>query len=292
MYAISIPEDKIRIFVLVNDLSKLMSREITKACEFSCDEAVLVKMGSGNAQDYGKTLLDAMAAVGRYKENLGAVTLSENKQLLKERINAIMDFKKKSTVIRLLTGALTLCVIFGAAFVGVYPAAAAADTTIKTPSQTEVPTPFVTTPSDTSKTSPEYVEVDFSGISITGKGPVGVDLVRTSEADVTFEYLNMEHPKNCTTSANVVNGIMQITITHSAPDGINVDFGSKPQNIVRIHIPDAVYSQFDITSEQMVLHMQDFNAPVHVTSKQAGFSLIDANVSRGTNAPQPDLRPG
>ena len=25
-----------------------------------------------------------------------------------------------------------------------------------------------------------------------------------------------------------------------------------------------------------------FNAPVHVTSKQAGFSLIDANVSRGT----------
>ena len=92
----------------------------------------------------------------------------------------------------------------------------------------------------------------------------------------------MEHPKNCTTSANVVNGIMQITITHSAPDGINVDFGSKPQNVVRVHIPDAVYSQFDITSEQMVLHMQDFNAPVHVTSTQAGFSLIDANVSRGT----------
>lgn len=265
-----------------NPFVHLMNQEIIRACEFSCDEAVLAKMGSSSAQDYGKTLLDAMAAVGRYKENLGAVTLSENKQLLKERINAIMDFKKKSTAIRLLTGTLTLCMIFGAAFVGVYPAAVAADTTIKTPSQTEIPTPFAPAPSDTSKTSPEYVEVDFNGISITGKGPVGVDLVRTSEADVTFEYLNMEHPKNCTTSANVVNGIMQITITHSAPDGINVDFGSKPQNVVRIHIPDAVYSQFDITSEQMVLHMQDFNAPVHVTSKQAGFSLIDANVSRGT----------
>ncbi len=110
-----------------NPLVHLMSREITKACEFSCDEAVLAKMGSGNAQDYGKTLLDAMAAVGRYKENLGAVTLSENKQLLKERINAIMNFKKKSTAIRLLTGALTLCVMFGAAFVGVYPVAAATD---------------------------------------------------------------------------------------------------------------------------------------------------------------------
>ena len=59
-----------------------MSREITKACEFSCDEAVLTKLGSGSAQEYGKTLLDAMAAVGRYKENLGAVTLSENKTVI------------------------------------------------------------------------------------------------------------------------------------------------------------------------------------------------------------------
>ena len=110
-----------------NPLVYLMSREITRACEFSCDEAVLTKMGCDNAQDYGKTLLNAMAAVGKYKESVGAVTLSENKQLLKERLGAIMSFKKKSKAIRLLTGMLTLCVIFSAAFVGVYSTAAAAD---------------------------------------------------------------------------------------------------------------------------------------------------------------------
>ena len=38
-----------------------------------------------------------------------------------------MSFKKKSKAIRLLTGMLTLCVIFSAAFVGVYSTAAAAD---------------------------------------------------------------------------------------------------------------------------------------------------------------------
>ncbi|MCI9674944.1 MAG: hypothetical protein HFH06_04145 [Lachnospiraceae bacterium] len=119
-----------------NPLVHLMSREITKACEFSCDEAVLAKMGGSSAQDYGKTLLNAMAAVGKYKENLGAVTLSENKQLLKERINAIMNFKKKSMAIRFLTGALTLCVVFGAAFVGVYPVAAAANPTAGKPQAT------------------------------------------------------------------------------------------------------------------------------------------------------------
>ena len=112
-----------------NPLVHLMSREITKACEFSCDEAVLAKMRCDNAQDYGKTLLNTMAAVGKYKENLGAVTLSENKQLLKEMLGAIMKFKKKSTAIRFLTGVLTLCVMFGAAFVGVYPVAAAVDRT-------------------------------------------------------------------------------------------------------------------------------------------------------------------
>ncbi len=110
-----------------NPLVYLMSREITKACEFSCDEAVLAKFGNVNAQDYGKTLLDAMAAVGKYKENLGVVTLSENKQLLKERLGAIMDFKRKSKTYQLLTGVLTLCMIFGAAFVGIYPTAAASN---------------------------------------------------------------------------------------------------------------------------------------------------------------------
>lgn len=50
-----------------NPLVYLMSREVAKACEFSCDEAVLAKTGYRNARDYGKTLLDAMAAaVGVY----------------------------------------------------------------------------------------------------------------------------------------------------------------------------------------------------------------------------------
>jgi beta-lactamase regulating signal transducer with metallopeptidase domain len=110
-----------------NPLVHLMSREIARACEFSCDEAVLVKIGSGNEQDYGKTLLNAMAAVGKYKENLGAVTLSENKQLLKERLGAIMNFKSKTKTIRVLTVILTLFILSGAVFIGGYSVSAATD---------------------------------------------------------------------------------------------------------------------------------------------------------------------
>jgi len=136
-----------------NPFVHLMSREITKACEFSCDEAVLTKMGYGNAQEYGNTLLDAMAAVGRYKENLWAVTLSENKQLLKERLGAIMKFKEQSRTVKMLTFALTLCVLLGAAFVGVFPVAAATDRTTRKPQVAVDKTP---TQGNTSTSSKDY----------------------------------------------------------------------------------------------------------------------------------------
>ena len=107
-----------------NPFVYLMGREIAKACEFSCDEAVLAKIGYDNARGYGETLLGAMAAIRGYKENLGVAGLSENKQLLKERLGAIMDFKRKSKAIRFLTVLLTLGVVSGASFIGVYAAAA------------------------------------------------------------------------------------------------------------------------------------------------------------------------
>ncbi len=107
-----------------NPFVHLMSREITKACEFSCDEAVLIKTGYTNAEDYGKTLLDAMAAAGKYKKSLGVVNLSDNKQILKERLMSIMKYKRKSMFIRIFTCMLTLCMIIGSSFLGIYPVSA------------------------------------------------------------------------------------------------------------------------------------------------------------------------
>ena len=171
-----------------NPLVHLMSREITRACEFSCDEAVLTKEGAGSAQDYGKTLLDAMAAVGRYRETIGAVTLSENKQLLKERLGAIVNFKKKSTSVRLLTGALTVCVLLGAAFVGVYPTAAAKSpnsvTTEKlTPSQTGQLTEMETLKI---KGTTYYLVQNEAQLRAIGTGKYGMNLNYMQQADISL----------------------------------------------------------------------------------------------------------
>ncbi|MBD5492773.1 MAG: peptidase, M56 family protein [Lachnospiraceae bacterium] len=104
-----------------NPLVHVMSREIANACEFSCDEAVVAKMGYENAQDYGRALLDAMAAVGKHRGASNAVTLSANKQLLKERLGAIMSCGEKSGKVRVLTIVLTMCIVLGTVFVGIFP---------------------------------------------------------------------------------------------------------------------------------------------------------------------------
>ena len=86
------------------------------------------KVGKSHAPDYGKTLLDAMAAVRKYRETVGAVPLSENKQLLKRKVRcsyALSEkIKRRSPDDKRFD---TKVIVLSAAFVGVYPAAAARD---------------------------------------------------------------------------------------------------------------------------------------------------------------------
>ncbi len=108
-----------------NPFVHIMSREIDRACEFACDEAVVVKAGYAHAADYGETLLNAMAAGGRYREPLAVVTMSANKELLRERLGAIMNCKRKTKAMGILTAGLTVGIVLGAVLIGVYPTAAA-----------------------------------------------------------------------------------------------------------------------------------------------------------------------
>lgn len=111
-----------------NPLVYAMSREIDRAGEFACDEAVVKKMGYDHAKDYGKTLLDAMVSTGICRESIAAVTMSANKELLKERLGAIMNCKKKTKVMGMITAGLTAAIVIGAVMIGVYPTVAAEPT--------------------------------------------------------------------------------------------------------------------------------------------------------------------
>lgn len=61
-----------------------------------------------------------MESQGIYKDTLASVTLNESKNLLKERLEAIMVYRKKTKLIVFITLVLTMSLIYGATAMGAY----------------------------------------------------------------------------------------------------------------------------------------------------------------------------
>ncbi len=92
-----------------NPLSWLIRQELNRACELSCDEALLVSMDRAEKQAYGETLL-RMAAGSALPAGVVATTFSTEKKNLKERLEQIMHYKKsKGRVLAALLALLLLC---------------------------------------------------------------------------------------------------------------------------------------------------------------------------------------
>lgn len=103
-----------------NPLVYLMERDISRLCELSCDEAVMQNLEEKERRAYGDTLLRAMGAGGSYKNSMASVTLNESKKLLKERLGAIMCYRKKSKLAAVLSAAAVLLLTACAAVMGMY----------------------------------------------------------------------------------------------------------------------------------------------------------------------------
>lgn len=139
----------------------------------------------------------------------------------------------------------------------------------------------------------DSLEVSFSGVSITGQGPVGIELKRTSDSEVSFELLNVEGDESViSTSANATNGIMEIKVTSTGNNSTvslnGADANGNPVylNVVRVYIPDISYSSFDIlsasASNYLYVKMEDFAVPdgVKIDIKDGTFILKDITISR------------
>ena len=105
-----------------NPLAYVMGREVGRACELACDEAVIKALDLQGRRAYGDTLLKAIGFGGSYKDALASVSLNENSELLKERLGAIMKYKKKSKATIVITSVLTILFTIGAISIGAYAA--------------------------------------------------------------------------------------------------------------------------------------------------------------------------
>lgn len=94
--------------------------EVNRNCELSCDEAVIWRLDEKSRFAYGDMLLEAINVSKIAPRTTVTVTLSEDTKLMKERLGAIMMYKKKSRKIAVLSALLAALLFCGATFVGVY----------------------------------------------------------------------------------------------------------------------------------------------------------------------------
>lgn len=111
-----------------NPLVWLMSREVERACELACDEAVICMLDGKGRRAYGDTLLHAFRAGDCYETSFPSVMLSAGAKQLKERLGVIMKYKKSSKATIALSAMLTGLMVLAAAAAGVaVPSAARAE---------------------------------------------------------------------------------------------------------------------------------------------------------------------
>ncbi len=101
-----------------NPFVYLIARETSRLCELSCDEAVIKKLDGKGKREYGNTLLNMANTEKKLKNSIASVTLNEGKKLLKERLDKIMVFKKKTITCTCLSIVLTLILCTTAAATG------------------------------------------------------------------------------------------------------------------------------------------------------------------------------
>lgn len=105
-----------------NPFVYLLEKEVNKACELSCDEAVISVLDNNARREYGDMLISFVKSNHSHKNALASVTLTEGAEQLKERLGAIMNFKKKTKTIAMITTIFTIAVCFCFLAVGAYAA--------------------------------------------------------------------------------------------------------------------------------------------------------------------------
>ena len=110
-----------------NPFVYLMCCEINRACELACDETIISSLETKEQAAYGDMLLNAIGIGGSYHNSKASMALYENKKMIKERVGAIMNFKKKTIWVTLGSLVLIIGLFAVSTVLGAYAAPAVAE---------------------------------------------------------------------------------------------------------------------------------------------------------------------
>ena len=252
-----------------NPFVYLLEKEVNKSCELSCDEKVIAVLDDKEKSEYGDTLISFLKSDNLYKSSLASVTLTEEAEQLKERLGAIMNFKKKGKALRILTGVLTVGIIFAGVFVGNYHEASAS-----------MPANIDNGLSIQSDDMPAMETLEFRGttyylvfneaqLRAIGTGEYGMNQNYMQQADIqlsTDEWVPIGTWDNPFTGTFNGNGFEIAGLTMTGPDAEIIGLFGVAQNA---HIYNVILRDCDIMS-----------AGRNITGKSVGAILAIGQGSR------------
>lgn len=100
-----------------NPLVWLARREVDHVCELSCDETVIRNLDQEGKQSYGDTLISVAADTEASRAVL-STTMCEEKEVLKERLNAIMKYQKRTRTTVVISTVIVIAAIGAACVLG------------------------------------------------------------------------------------------------------------------------------------------------------------------------------
>lgn len=99
-----------------------MEKEVNRACELSCDESVISALNDRARREYGEMLIQFIKIKHHKNNSIASVTLTEGAEQLKERLGAIMKFRKKTKLIAAISVITAVLLSAGGSTIGAYVA--------------------------------------------------------------------------------------------------------------------------------------------------------------------------
>lgn len=103
-----------------NPFAYWVRKQINQDCEFSCDETVISCLGDTERHAYGETLLNSIVVNNLGRADIVSLSLNEDGKLIKGRLNAIMQYQRKSKFSVFIAAVLTVVLLCGTVYAGAY----------------------------------------------------------------------------------------------------------------------------------------------------------------------------
>lgn len=103
-----------------NPIVYFVRRQVNRECELSCDESVISRLKEEERRSYGNTLLNAVTRNSSSNNGMISLSLNEDGRLIKERLDAIMKYHRKSKAIVFTAAVCTIFLCGATVFAGAY----------------------------------------------------------------------------------------------------------------------------------------------------------------------------